>query len=176
MAGIIFMCPETIEKLLSLLMVPPLNACTYLGLDDGATDPRGRAARLNREAARLFETYIDPSGPRAMCVTQKLVAGCKAQLVAGTPGTRRGAPSGSSGAGRTAACSASTTWPAATSAASRVLDAISEMDRRRHERIGPPRISVSSMCRRYGRARDDRDSLTHLRHTERLWRNVATRS
>lgn len=35
-AGVIFMCPQTVEKLLSLLVTPPLNACTYLGLDDGA--------------------------------------------------------------------------------------------------------------------------------------------
>jgi hypothetical protein len=30
------MCPKTCEKLLGLTMVPPLNACTYIGLDDGA--------------------------------------------------------------------------------------------------------------------------------------------
>eukprot|EP00039_Didymoeca_costata_P007148 m.96786 g.96786 ORF g.96786 m.96786 type:complete len:1097 (-) comp13559_c0_seq1:132-3422(-) len=36
-SGIVFLCPQTCEKLLALTIVPPLNACTYLGLDDGAS-------------------------------------------------------------------------------------------------------------------------------------------
>ena len=35
-AGIVFFRPSVCTKLLALTIVPPLNACTYLGLDDGA--------------------------------------------------------------------------------------------------------------------------------------------
>jgi hypothetical protein len=35
-AGIIFMCPSTAEDLLTLTITHPINACTYLGVDDGA--------------------------------------------------------------------------------------------------------------------------------------------
>ena len=34
--GLLFFCPQTAEKLLMLQVVPPLNACTFMGLDEGA--------------------------------------------------------------------------------------------------------------------------------------------
>lgn len=34
--GLVYICPNVAERLLMLQVVPPLNACTYLGLDDGA--------------------------------------------------------------------------------------------------------------------------------------------
>lgn len=34
--GVLFFSPDVVEKLLAITFVPPLNACTYLGLDDGA--------------------------------------------------------------------------------------------------------------------------------------------
>jgi len=35
-SGIVYFCPATAEKLLSLTITHPMNACTYLGADDGA--------------------------------------------------------------------------------------------------------------------------------------------
>jgi len=35
-AGVVFMCPSTAEDLLALTITHPINACTYLGVDDGA--------------------------------------------------------------------------------------------------------------------------------------------
>ena len=39
-AGIVFFRPSVCAKLLALTIVPPMNACTYLGLDDGAASFR----------------------------------------------------------------------------------------------------------------------------------------
>lgn len=35
-SGVVFLSPEVIERLLPLYAMPPLDACTYLGLDSGA--------------------------------------------------------------------------------------------------------------------------------------------
>lgn len=39
-SGVIYFSPEAIEQLLTLLVTPPLDACTYLGIDNGARPVR----------------------------------------------------------------------------------------------------------------------------------------
>ena len=35
-SGIVFLSPQFVEKLVSMHSIPPLDACTYIGLDSGA--------------------------------------------------------------------------------------------------------------------------------------------
>lgn len=63
-SGIVRMCPRTAEKLLSLLSVPPLDACTYIGLDNGA-QPLALSLFLDIVAAMATDmdedTFVAPS-------------------------------------------------------------------------------------------------------------------
>ena len=35
-SGIVFLSPQFVDKLISMVSIPPLDACTYVGLDSGA--------------------------------------------------------------------------------------------------------------------------------------------
>ena len=64
-SGIVRMCPATAERLLSLHTVPPLDACTYIGLDNGA-EPLALSLFLDIVAAMATamnqEQFVGRSG------------------------------------------------------------------------------------------------------------------